>query len=270
MKTILSNVITSPTMKKIIRNKKAKVISALNACIKMKVPYPMKSVYHCVVPPNLFQTWHTKNLPPLMALAVYNLKKNNPRINYKLYDDNDCREFIKNNFDSNILNAYDGLVPGAYKADLWRYCILYKYGGVYLDIKYTPSNHFKLINLMEKEHFCLDIDNNGIYNAIIVAKPGNPILIRAINQIAINVRDKYYGGGALDPTGPGLLAQYFSREEKNRMDLKHEFHLSLNYRYILFNNFYIFKSYKGYLDEHDKHKKVEYYGTLWSRRAIYN
>ena len=76
MKTILSNVITSPTMKKISTDKKRKVISALDASIKMKVPYPMKPVYHCVIPPNLFQTWHTKNLPPLMALAVANLKKN--------------------------------------------------------------------------------------------------------------------------------------------------------------------------------------------------
>jgi len=269
MSSILSDFITSTTIKKIIRKKRANTISALDASIKMKVPYPMKKIYHCVIPPNLFQTWHTKNLPPLMSNAVSNLRKNNPRFNYQLYDDNDCREFIKNNFAENILNAYDRLIPGAYKADLWRYCILYKKGGVYLDIKYVPFNHFKLINLLEKEHFCLDIDNNSIYNAIIVAKRGNSILLQAINQIVIHVQQKYYGGGCLDPTGPGLLARYFSRDEKNCMDLKHEFHLSFNYRFILFNNFYIFKSYNGYLNEHNKHKKVEHYSDLWSRRAIY-
>jgi mannosyltransferase OCH1-like enzyme len=270
MKTTLRNLITSPTIKKINHDKTTRLISALDASIKMKVPYPMKTVYNCVVPPNLFQTWHTKNLPPLMASAVNKLRQNNPRFNYQLYDDNDCREFIKNNFDGNILNAFDGLIPGAYKADLWRYCVLYKLGGIYLDIKYTPSNHFKLINLLEKEHFCLDIDNNGIYNAIIVAKPGNPILLQAINQIEEHVRNKYYGNRCLEPTGPELLARYFSREDKNRMDLKHNFHLSLNYRFILFNNYYIFKSYTGYLDEHSQHKKVEHYSILWNNKAIYH
>ena len=220
----------------IIRKKKSIDISALNNSIKMKVPFPMKQIYNCIIPANLFQTWHSKNLPPLMANAVAKLREINPRFNYQLYDDNDCREFIKNNFDENILNAYDGLIPGAYKADLWRYCILFKKGGIYLDIKYIPANGFKLINLLEKEHFCLDVDNNGIYNAIIVAKPGNNILLKAINQIAINVKEKYYGETFLYPTGPGLLAQYFSREEKNNINLKHECRISLNFRYILYNS----------------------------------
>ena len=205
-----------------------------------------------------------------MTAAVNKLRQNNPRFNYQLYDDNDCREFIKNNFDGNILNAFDGLIPGAYKADLWRYCVLYKLGGIYLDIKYTPSNRFKLINLLEKEHFCLDIDNNGIYNAIIVAKPGNPILLQAIKQIEEHVRNKYYGNDRLEPTGPGLLARYFSREDKNNMDLKHEFHLNVNNRFILFNKYYILKSYQGYINEHNQNKKIDYYGDLWNRRTIYN
>ena len=33
----------------------------------------------------------------------------------------------KNNFDYNVLYAYDSLVPISYKADLFRFCILYKY-----------------------------------------------------------------------------------------------------------------------------------------------
>ena len=53
-----------------------------------------------------------------------NVKKTNPIFEHHLFDDNDCREFIKNNFPEVVLQAYDGLIPGAYKADLWRYCIL--------------------------------------------------------------------------------------------------------------------------------------------------
>ena len=83
-----------------------------------------------------------------MNERVETLKKQNPQFKYHLFDDNDCREFIKNHFREDVLYAYDHLIPGAYKADLWRYCVLFIKGGIYLDIKYTPLNGFKFINLI--------------------------------------------------------------------------------------------------------------------------
>ena len=64
------------------------------------------------------------------------IQENNPEIIFHLYDEKESREFIKNNFDNDVLEAYDRLSPSSYKSDLWRYCILYKKGGIYLDIKY--------------------------------------------------------------------------------------------------------------------------------------
>ena len=52
-----------------------------------------------------------------------------------LFNDADCREFIAREYPPDVLMAYDRLIPTAFKADLWRYCVLYKYGGVYLDAK---------------------------------------------------------------------------------------------------------------------------------------
>ena len=109
--------------------------------------YPIKETYNSIIPLNIFQTWHTKKLPPKMFNSIQVIRRFNPRFRYYLFDDNDCREFIKKNYDSDILNAYDSLIPGAFKADLWRYCILYKMGGIYLDIKYKPYNGFRFINL---------------------------------------------------------------------------------------------------------------------------
>ena len=110
--------------------------------------YPLKSSYKPIIPMNIFQTWHTKKIPLLMANTFYKIRQLNPEFNYYLYDDYDCYKFIKNNFDEDILNTYNSLIPGAYKADLWRYCILYKFGGIYLDIKFEPLNNFKFINLI--------------------------------------------------------------------------------------------------------------------------
>lgn len=201
--------------------------------------------------------------------SVSAIKQNNPRFKYHLFDDDDCREFIQTNFDASVLDAYDRLIPGAYKADLWRYCILYKLGGIYLDIKYEPFNAFKFINLTEKEHWVLDRDGHGIYNALIAVKPGNAILKKAINQVVEHVRKRYYGNCALSPTGPILLSRYFSVQEKQSFDMKHDFFNDYTNRFIFLNNIPIFKSYDGYLNDYKNTKKTEHYSTLWVKRSIY-
>jgi mannosyltransferase OCH1-like enzyme len=231
--------------------------------------YPLKSYYNPVVPLVIYQTWHTKTLPRLMHNSIVLLKQNNPRFTHHLFDDTDCREFIKNNFANDVLHAYDSLIPGAYKADLWRYCILYKNGGIYLDIKYRHVNNFKLISITEQEHFVLDADNTGIYNALLVCRQGNEKLLMAIRKIVENVNTKFYGSSCLEPTGPLLLAKFFNSSEKNAFKMHHKFYGHFNNRFIIFNNYFIFKSYKGYLEEHNRFKKQDHYGKLWGERNIY-
>jgi mannosyltransferase OCH1-like enzyme len=246
-----------------------KIREALLIKQRLKIHYPIKTHYTTIVPLNIFQTWHSKNLPTLMKQNVENIKRLNPAFTYYLYDDNDCYNFIKDNFNKEVLYAFDNLIPGAYKADLWRYCVLYKLGGIYLDIKYNPVNGFKFINLCEKEHWVLDADGNGVYNALIVCKPNNTILLKAINQIVTNVKTKYYGGNCLEPTGPLLLAKYFNQNDKNQFDMRHTYFENTNNRFIHLNNYIIFKSYTGYLQEHATYQKVEHYSSLWGKKHIY-
>lgn len=234
-----------------------------------KIPYPMKTYYNSVIPLNIFQTWHTKNLPPKMFEVVNIIKQTNPAFKHFLFDDNDCRNFIKFNYDEKVLNAYDSLIPGAYKADLWRYCILYKLGGIYLDIKYYPLNGFKFINLTEKEHFVLDADKVGIYNALMVCLPGNKKLEKAINKIINNVKYKYYGTSALEPTGPRLLRQFFLKDELLKFDMHHEFFLNESNKFIFYGNFNILKSYTEYKREQNNNEKTKHYSVLWNKKNIY-
>ena len=204
-----------------------------------------------------------------MRERVELLKKQNPRFNHYLYDDNDCREFIKNNFKPDVLNAYDSLIPGAYKADLWRYCILFINGGIYLDIKYSPLNGFKFINLTESEHLVADINNIGIYNALMVCLPRNEVLFKAIRQIVENVRNKYYGSNFLEPTGPNLLPKFISTSDKI-VDLKHkELIVDNNYRVIYFNDIPILKTYHGHCAEAQKYSIKQHYSILWNNKKIY-
>jgi mannosyltransferase OCH1-like enzyme len=231
------------------------------------VRYPNKIVYNTIIPQTIYQTWHSKQIPPLMFNAVSKIKKCNPRFNYFLFDDNDCREFIKTHFKPDVLEAYDSLIPGAYKADLWRYCILFINGGIYLDIKYAPLNGFRFINLCESEHLVLDADGAGIYNALMVCKAGNQILFKAIRQIVENVKNKYYGSSPLYPTGPKLLPNFVSLNDPI-VDLTHTC-VDLNNKFINYKGIPIIKTYYGHDVEKAQSSIKPYYAIAWNQKNIY-
>ena len=248
-------------------------IKKLNEYNKININFELKEKYNSTIPLNLYTNWHTKDLPPLMRSNYENLKKNNPEFNHYLFDENDCKDFIKEHFENYVLDAYNKLLPCAYKADLWRYCVLYINGGIYLDIKFSCTNNFKLIALTEKEYFVRDIPEKYIYNALIVTLPKNQILLKAIYQIVKNTQHNYYGDNELMPTGPGLLGKYISLEDVNNLDIYHNFTVIDNIMseiYLVYKDKIILRTYKEYREEQQKTQKNIRYGDLWRMKNIYN
>lgn len=243
------------------------------------------------IPFIIHQTWMTKELPTKMKECVEKLKKENPEFEHRLYDDEECRVFIKDNFDSDVLSAYDSLIPGAYKADLFRYCVLYIDGGIYMDIKFKCKNNFKLKKLMDKEHFVLDsytldtslkgIENIeksnyynkswqdgkiGIYNAFICVKPKNRIIKKCIHKVVENVKNKYYGYSSLYPTGPGMMSQIVSIDEYRKIDLFN----STDGKNIVHKKYgEILMHYPEFRKEQKLYSKKKYYSDYWLERNIY-
>jgi hypothetical protein len=247
-------------------NSNVKIFNAYN---RLNFPFQLKSTYNVIIPLHLYTCWHTKDLPPLMRENYNFLVESNPEITCHLYDEEDCRTFIKDNFNPDVLEAYNSLIPCAYKADLWRYCVLYINGGYYMDIKFGCVNNFKFISLSEKEYFVRDRPENCVYNALIVTLPQNEIMKKCIYQIVENVKNKYYGNDPLYPTGPGLLGKYFTQEEKDSMEMYHDLVESINKYYIVKGDRIILAFYEGYRDEQSKYQKNKRYGELWNERNIY-
>lgn len=234
-------------------------------------PYTFfKPDYTPIIPLDIYQTWSTKELPPKMRERVEILKRQNPRFTHHLYDDNDCREFIRTHFRPDVLAAYDSLIPGAYKADLWRLCILFINGGIYMDIKLICANGFKLIELTEKDHFVKDRPVNSIFNSLMVSQKGNLFLFKCIRQIVENVKNKYYGNCPLSPTGPVLLGNIIINNTLHvNVDMKH-------YEgggYIIYKNrFVISTEYPEYNHERAttyNNMSTKRYDQLWNERKIY-
>lgn len=90
--------------------------------------------------PKIFHQTHTlKRLPSELQANVDRLKELNPGWEHRFYDDETRDAFILEHFGPRIFAYYNRIDPayGAPRADLFRYLVTYKLGGVYLDMKST-------------------------------------------------------------------------------------------------------------------------------------
>ncbi len=183
-------------------------------------------VEDAVIPLKLHLFWHDKTLPPKMQQNVELLRETNPEFEVVVYDNEMAREYIKAHFSGggggggDVLHAYDTLIPISFKSDLFRYCVVYKEGGIYLDIKFEPINGFKLLGLVKNTQVWGSEVANLVSSGIFMSVPGNPILRRAIEMIKYNVANRRIGGMPTSVTGPCLLTNaFFSISGKNSMSI---------------------------------------------------
>jgi hypothetical protein len=157
---------------------------------------------------------------------------------------------------------------------------MYIHGGVYLDIKYQCVDGFKFVDIMDREHFVLERPyfwkpgTYGIYNALIIAKPGNPLLLDAIVNIVRNTQINFYGFNPLYPTGPGLLGELYFGNIDDNISMIDKFDLVFNMiggeDVIIYKNQIILQSYPEYRREQRKTQQNKHYTQLWHQRSIYN
>lgn len=103
----------------------------------------------------IHQTYHKKVLPNEIENNIAHIKQLNPDYEYKLWDDNDIDEFILSQYGKEVFEIYKKIVPvyGAARADLFRYLLIYRMGGIYIDIKSTLTK--PLINVINSNDNCI-------------------------------------------------------------------------------------------------------------------
>jgi hypothetical protein len=137
------------------------------------------------IPFLIHQTYNQKTLIPQ---KIYdNIKKFASNFEHKIYDDDDIRAFLKINFSHEVLEKFNDIKEGAHKADLFRYCVMYELGGVYLDIKTElildlndlisqHANNGQILTVIDKTQ-------SAIYQGIIIAPPKQTIFLTLIDGI---------------------------------------------------------------------------------------
>jgi|GEM_PF-6581601 len=175
------------------------------------------------IPKKIYQTWSQKELPSAMQAAASSWGQLNPDWDICIFNDKQCRDFIAQHFDNEVLSAYDQLIPGAYRADLWRYCVLYINGGVYADIKLKallplskfvePEAGFVTV-IDEPPPSLLGIGSSGrsyLMQGFMACTPNHPALLKAIQAVVQHVQQGNYTTDYLSITGPGLLGRVINQ-----------------------------------------------------------
>ena len=231
------------------------------------------------IPKTLIHTWNTKDIEHTdLNYPVKVLKKLHPDYKYIIFDEEERKEFIKSNYEERVYNAYNKLKPGTYKADLWRYCYLYKNGGFYMDIKFILRKSFNsVINdnitlLTGKAMF-----EDGINPGFTACMPNEPLMKEAIYTTVERIEQNYYGSSSLDVTGPLMFEYAFNKtygststeyiKKQTPKILMGRYDDINNLNCILFNDAIL--AHNGFSTYYSNYRTSPYI-VFWNNRDVYN
>lgn len=185
-----------------------------------------------------------KELPESILQNIQFLKDNNPQWKYKLYNNVDVENYILDNYGQKVFDYYQRINPeyGAARADFFRYLLIYKEGGIYLDLKSRFEKPLNKVLLPEDEYILSHWDNEqgelhegwGHFKDIkhikrgeyvmgfIIASPGHPFLRAVILEVMkrIDNYNPFKVGvgliGVLRTTGPIVYSTVIDKKIRSK------------------------------------------------------
>ena len=152
---------------------------------------------------NIFQSWYTKQLHPAIQEKNNFFRKMNPEYTYNLYTDDEIDKFVNSNFPGEISECYNKLNIIVAKVDFWRYLVLYKYGGVYLDMDSSIERPLNELIRDSDEAIITSEGNPQLFvQWALIFKSGHPILKRVIELVVDNIKNNKYPNDIHKMTGP--------------------------------------------------------------------
>jgi mannosyltransferase OCH1-like enzyme len=161
--------------------------------IPNRLPPRNGEAYDQCVPKIIWQTMKANSVPKIMKDYSDSWIGLNPEYEYRFFDDQDIARFIATEFPE-FIAVFNKIKQGAVKADLWRYLILYKFGGVYADMDcrcIAPLRKW----IQPGANWVTQLGiNRDVCQWLIITVPGNPVLKKAAEKSKGNlIHAKEYG-----------------------------------------------------------------------------
>ena len=155
----------------------------------------------------------TNKLPdefPNFHNICYNQIKNlYPNEDYHLYSGEELEKIIQNNFHIDVFTSYKKLKPYACKADLARLCLLYLYGGLYIDLNLYFINTIPDLDKLEffafRDLSKMSKQSWAVQNGIMYSLPESEVVRNAIDLIVKHCKEEYYGIQCVDVSATTVL-----------------------------------------------------------------
>ncbi|MCP4787439.1 MAG: cell surface protein [Fuerstiella sp.] len=168
------------------------------------------------IPKILHQTWKDKNVPKQFEECVASWKTHHPDWEYRLWTDRDNRELIAARYPG-LLETYDRYPAPIQRADAVRYCILHRFGGMYVDLDFISCRPIE--PLLEGRHCVLGVEPTEhcrhfklpqmLCNALMAAVPSHPFFTRVIEELP-NAADRVeFDQPVLSSTGPIMISRVY-------------------------------------------------------------
>lgn len=171
------------------------------------------------IPPVIYRTYSTPTaLKARHKKAIELTGKANPGVRQVVLYDRDVDAFMQSAYGGTRAGrAYASINPayGAARADLFRYCLLYRNGGIYLDIK----SGAKALGSLLRPDDCMLVStwgrpcNWGKYGKSnveyqqwwLACEPGSPVMRDVIDEVVRRI-ELYREGTSTDDTRSAVLA----------------------------------------------------------------
>lgn len=226
------------------------------------------------IPRILHEYWHSREVPYHMSQTIRRVIEENPQFDVYLYSEAEARAFLVQHFSREVVAAYDSLKPTAYKSDLFRYCVLYIKGGVYMDTKFSLNipiesllTSAQPIYVRPEPGWCPT--KNGIMNAFLATPPRTKVYQSAIDTIVKSCQAREYKEHDLGLTGPCLLGDMVDKEGEAAIRDNSRYTFDDPTYTIRLDGKVIGRSYFEYRAEQRATQKVAYYKRLHKARDIY-
>lgn len=159
------------------------------------------------IPKVIYQTFKSHKLPLITQWYISRFRKKNPEYRYEFYDDKRIESFLREAFDDETFKLYNQLNIGAAKADFFRYAILLKKGGIYLDIDSSINGRLSKFILSDDVAIISKERNPGMYvQWALVFEANHPFLQKTMELMSDNIRNNKHPHDVHKMTGPTVYA----------------------------------------------------------------
>jgi len=192
-----------------------------------------------MIPKQIFRAWQTQIFHKKVQKRINKTIKINQEYDHTIFTEPQRDDFVIANFNKDIISAYKKINNVVAKVDLWRYLIIYKFGGVYLDMDASIEKPIRtFINENDDGLVSAETNENLFLQWALFYTKEHPIMKKTIELAIRNINENRFPNDIANLTGPGVYTEalgYIHKKFQNKQLIWREVNQHTNIKYEINN-----------------------------------